>query len=271
MGRVCVQAAKAVRPVIMKLLSESPRHNRDRYVETTVVENHPGYVTVEAAWGRDALVIAYESGVGASVHTAQAFPLSLLGGMADAAASVLEAQGLYEPPGHRPSPVGGKIYIGVDNGPTGSVGVLDGDKAWYDPMPVFMGQDYVKRDKNVTRVDRAALLAYIKERVPEGREAFCLLERPLKNPGQFESSYTAARAYEAVLGVMEELGIGTGTQDSRKWQSAMLPDGTKGSAALKQASFDEGMRLWPHLAGSIIKQNDADGIMLAAYAKMEGM
>ena len=54
--------------------------------------------------------------------------------------------------------------------------------------------------------------------------------------------------------------------DSKEWQKVLLQKGVKGPE-LKKASQDIGCRLFPKLKDIIIKQKDADGILIAEYCK----
>ena len=48
-----------------------------------------------------------------------------------------------------------KFYIGIDNGVTGSIGIVGRDLTYYNMVktPVISGQDYTKAKKNISRVD----------------------------------------------------------------------------------------------------------------------
>jgi hypothetical protein len=161
------------------------------------------------------------------------------------------------------------VYIGFDNGATGSIGIINTktNLVSFQGVPVVTAQDYTQVKKNITRIDRKEVLSVLKKAIPKGSSTFCILERPMINPSRFNASIIAARAFESVLTVLEELEIPYEVKDSRNWQKELLPVGTKGEADLKQASFDVGLRLFPSLRGHIIKQNEADGILIAEWAR----
>lgn len=165
------------------------------------------------------------------------------------------------------------VYLGLDNGASGSLGIIRTDDyaAYFSSMPVKVGQDYTQEKKTISRIDKPLLIGILKEWIHPEDTVFCYIERPMINPARFMASLSAARALEACLIVLEEMEIPYEVIDSRKWQKVILPAGTKGEADLKQASFDVGLRLFPHLRNEIIKHNDADAILIAEYAKRLGI
>ena len=56
-----------------------------------------------------------------------------------------------------------KFYIGIDNGVTGSIGIVGKDLTYYNMVktPVISGQDYTKAKKNISRVDVKVLAEII--------------------------------------------------------------------------------------------------------------
>ncbi len=155
------------------------------------------------------------------------------------------------------------IVIGVDNGATGSVGIMPGDgTAIYYSMPTKEAVHYTKAGKVVTRVDVQALTLELEQ---YRNQAFAYIERPFTGSAMMiNTALLAARAHEAVMIALEGLGIGYTTIDSREWQRAMLP-GVKGSPELKKASRLRGIQLYPHLQHYIELQGDADGLLIAHY------
>ena len=93
------------------------------------------------------------------------------------------------------------------------------------------------------------------------------LERPMVNPGRFQATASALRAMEATLIVLEMFKLPLQYVDSKQWQKALLPSGIKGPAELKKASMDIGCRMFPHLSEIIKKQGDADGLLIAEWAR----
>lgn len=157
-----------------------------------------------------------------------------------------------------------KIYIGIDNGTTGSIGIVGDDhKGEIFHTPTKKEQDYTKAKKLVTRLDSNGIMDILSRF--NKNDIFVLLERPMINPTRWTASMTAIRCLEAQLIVLEVLGIPFQFIDSKEWQRIMLPKGLKGSDELKKASKDIGKRLFPHLAD--FKHTDFDGILIAEYAR----
>jgi len=164
-----------------------------------------------------------------------------------------------------------EVYIGIDNGVTrSSIGYMNTitGEYFYKEMPIKNGRDYTQREKNITRIVYSDLCDIFKRWLTvDKNQTFILLERPMINPERFEASIVAARAYEIVITAIEQFNIEFDTIDSRLWQKKLLPIGTKGEADLKQASFDLGLKLFPSCISTILKVQDADGLMIALYAK----
>lgn len=157
-------------------------------------------------------------------------------------------------------------WIGVDNGVSGSIGVVD-DKGghWWFKTPTKTEQSYTKTKQNITRIEINALLELL-EPFKDGK---IFLERPVVNPKMFRTTMSAMRALEATLAVVEFLKIPLEYIDSKEWQKALLPHGVKGSPELKRASKDIGSRLFPKLQEEFEKHGDADGILIAEYFRRE--
>lgn len=162
------------------------------------------------------------------------------------------------------------VIIGIDNGATGSVGIITPKEREYFSIPSQSVQDFTKKKQNVSRIDHRGLITILSEGLSvwlnNGWSVRAYVERPFKNPGSFSSSFNAARALESVLVILESLGIGYEFVDSKQWQKALLPAGVAGSAQLKKASKEIGIRLFPEFESEIKKQKDADGILIAEWA-----
>lgn len=162
-----------------------------------------------------------------------------------------------------------KVFIGIDNGVTGSIGVLYNHTSLMIRTPVFTQQSYTKKKQNISRIKTYDLtdffLAHTEWCMPS--DVFVGIERPMINSARFKASVSAARALEATLIVIEELGFGYQYIDSKEWQKSLLPQGVKTAPELKKASRDIGIRTYPHLKETIEKQGDADGLLIAHYLK----
>ena len=162
-----------------------------------------------------------------------------------------------------------KIFIGIDNGVTGTVGILGHKEPVFFTMPVIKQQSYTKTKQNISRIVSPVLqVAFESTTVlyaPD--ECIALIERPMINPARFKASISAARALEATLIALEACELPHQYIDSKEWQKDLLPSGLKGPAELKKASMDIGIRLFPFYKDSIQRHKDADGLLIAEYAR----
>ena len=155
-------------------------------------------------------------------------------------------------------------FIGIDNGVSGSVCVMqpDGQISMHVPTPVFKALNYQKAKNWVNRVDTKKLRGLLCLYVSEGNTCTCLMERPLVNPGRFKATTSALRCLEATLIVLESLGIGVEFTDSRSWQKVLLPSGLEGPE-LKTAALAVVNRMFP--ARKLTDAGLADGVLIAEY------
>lgn len=158
-----------------------------------------------------------------------------------------------------------RFYIGIDNGVSGSVGILsdNGSRAWFK-MPVKNELSYTKTKKFINRVDLPVLAEQFNAYVPLDADIVCRIERPMVNPLRFNATLSAMRALEAVQIFLEGRRVPYGFIDSKEWQKVMLPSGLKGSEELKAAADTVCRRLFPSIA---IKAGGGDSLMIAQYLK----
>jgi hypothetical protein len=97
------------------------------------------------------------------------------------------------------------IYIGIDNGVSGTIGIVTENEYFFYKTPVFSQQDYVKTKSNITRVNQHELYRRLLEF--EYENVFVAIERPMINSLRFKSSLSAIRALETTLNVLELLGF----------------------------------------------------------------
>jgi len=160
-----------------------------------------------------------------------------------------------------------KAWIGIDNGVTGSVGVIYDDRpAEYFAMPTKTEQSYTKTAQNVTRIRVPDLQREI-VRIKDSAVTIVALERPYVNPTGIKATLSAIRALEATLIVLEAAGLSFVYVDSRQWTKYLLPLGLKGTPELKKASLDIGRRLYPQVAAEHPKAKDFDGLLIAHWLK----
>lgn len=166
-----------------------------------------------------------------------------------------------------------KLYIGIDNGVTGSIGIVGETYDDFFLTPVKKEQSYTKAKNVISRVDVVALKEKFEQTLKklnvESSECMVVMERPLINPTMFKASISASRSLEATLGIVEQLELPHMYIDSKQWQRSILPKGTEGSTALKKASKDVADRLFPQYKTLIDKHKDADGLLIAKWAYME--
>lgn len=168
-------------------------------------------------------------------------------------------------------------FIGIDNGVSGSIGIVNDKSSVYLPMPIKKSLSYTKQKAFFNRVDTIELLDIL---MPLRENAcFCILERPMVNPGRFQATVSALRALEATLIVIEEAKIPYRYIDSKEWQRAMFPQGLwtvkkdkrgrphmkADPIELKLASLEIGKRLFPQI--NFTGCDDADGLLIAEYAR----
>lgn len=163
-----------------------------------------------------------------------------------------------------------RTLIGIDNGTSGSIGIVGGDTPLFIKTPKYMQQSYTKKKQNISRLDIKKFREFLVLNV-DTSNCKAILERPLVNPGAFKTTMSAMRCLEAQLIVLEELNIPYEYVDSKEWQKVMLPNGTKGTSELKKASLDIGCRIFPMCSDVIKKQKDADGILIAEWARRKGL
>ncbi len=156
-----------------------------------------------------------------------------------------------------------KTTIAIDNGVTGSISIIGPDGVFFEPMPTkeqLMG----RAGKVVRRIDWAVLFSMIQNRT-RGVGHHAYVERPFTGSAMMiNTTVLSARAHEAVSIVLEQLGIGHETVDSKPWQASML-GAIKGSPALKKASMLRGMQMFPAHAKAIKDHGDADSLLMAQY------
>ena len=161
-----------------------------------------------------------------------------------------------------------RAYIGIDNGTTGSLAVVSDREVGFIETPTFKEQNYTKNKRLITRVDWRELEVVLAQW--EDGDTRVFVERPYTGPQAF-TVISAMRCLESVLIVIERLKLSYQYIDSRAWQKVMLPKGTKGSEDLKKASVDIGCRLFPQFKDVIRHHKDADSLLIAEWARREGL
>jgi hypothetical protein len=120
----------------------------------------------------------------------------------------------------------------IDNGTTGSIGVVKEKSSEFFLTPVVKCQDYTKKKKTITRIDGEELVNVLSKAMGNSQNVLFVLERPMINPARFNASIVAARAFEATLVIIEQFKCPYYPVDSKEWQGAMLPKGKKEAVEL---------------------------------------
>lgn len=164
-----------------------------------------------------------------------------------------------------------QIFGGMDNGVTGSIGIITPTEILFTETFTKSQLSYTKEKQNITRIDGPKLTDYFLQHLPEDLRpnTLFLFERPLTGMFSAKALNSAMRSMEATLIILELLSIPYVWLDSKSWQSELLPHGIKGTDALKAASKDVGIRRFPQFKELIQKHKDADGILIAEYCRMK--
>jgi hypothetical protein len=166
-----------------------------------------------------------------------------------------------------------KIWIGIDNGVSGSIGIIGQDgnilSQIYVKTPIKKEQNYTKKEQTITRIDGNKLFELFEPHLKD--EVRVIMERPMVNPQFFYATQSALRALEATLIVLEKCGFKYEIIDSTKWQDVLLPEIYEGVKVekenLKSVSLAIGNKLFPQIDYKGFK--DADGILIAQYCKQK--
>lgn len=158
-----------------------------------------------------------------------------------------------------------KIYVGIDNGVTGSIGVVSNrHPAFQMRTPVVKELYYTKKKAFMTWIDFEELIKELDNLMyDEDVKVFVGIERPMINPTRFKATISAVCAWQATLLALKFLKFPYEYIDSKEWQKALLPAGLE-KDELKQASMDIARRLYPDAK---IEGKDADGLLIAEHLK----
>lgn len=154
-----------------------------------------------------------------------------------------------------------RIYLGVDNGASGSIGIITHDEAFIVTTPTKVQQDYTKKKQNITRLDFDKFYDLL-DSFP-----FCFvgLERPMVNATRFKASISGIRIFEAQIVAIERLKIPYIVLDSKAWQKEFFPEKYE-SGKTKELSNQVGMRIFPKLVNPA---KDYDAILIAQFLKLK--
>lgn len=154
-----------------------------------------------------------------------------------------------------------RLVIGIDNGSTGTLGIIGPDGVIFDEVPTQESLHYGRTRKGTgLRLDRLRLQFILMPYVLGDYDCQAFVERPFT--GKFMTAALAgARVFEATLITLEILGIGFQTIDSGDWQKKFFNART--SAEQKKSSMLRGIEMYPQFRDQIKKHGDADGLLIA--------
>jgi hypothetical protein len=160
------------------------------------------------------------------------------------------------------------LFIGIDNGVSGSIAILreDGAVKHFSPTPIIRCLNYTKKKQFLNRVDGNKLAEIFIQNVLS--RSVCYIERPMINPTRWKASVSAIRALEATLIILESLDIPYYYIDSKEWQKELLPkhDKKEKDIDLKFMACEVAKRMFPKVFRDK-KVKDADGLLIAEYAR----
>lgn len=166
------------------------------------------------------------------------------------------------------------VFIGIDNGPSGSIGIQVynhkgfGIGSLFMKTPTYMRQDYTKKKKRISQLDLKALKKIF--RAIKNDNVYSAMERPLVNPGRWNASIVGVRVHQQWLDLFDFFHLPEPISlDSREWQKTMLPKGTTGEE-LKVRSKEIGLRLFPKACSSV-KNKDYDGMFICEWIRRKQM
>lgn len=160
-----------------------------------------------------------------------------------------------------------RTIIGIDNGATGTIGIITPSQTYFIETPTEPYLHYGKKGSTSNRINRRELTKLIKTAI-EGIDintVRVMIERPFTaGPMMIKAMLGAHRCFEATICVLEDLGLGYEVIDSAQWQVQVLGD-VKGSAELKKASMLRGLQMYPQFSDLIRRHKDADGLLIAHH------
>lgn len=154
------------------------------------------------------------------------------------------------------------ISIGIDNGVTGSIGIITPTGIMHYAAPVNKCLNYTKSKQWLKRIDGTVLAEILKPHA--GPQTYCMIERPMVNPGRWKATVSAIRALEATQIVLDMVKIPYQFIDSKEWQRVLLPRDLE-KHELKTASLEIGSQRFP--AVDLSDFDDADGLLIAEFCR----
>lgn len=156
-----------------------------------------------------------------------------------------------------------RTIIGIDNGSTGTIGIIGENSVNFIETPIKESLHYGKKGGLIKRLDRKAFRELLAGLNPV--DTTVRIERPFTGaPMMIQAMLHAHRFFESTICTLEDMGFGYEVVDSGTWQKPTLGE-VKGSAELKKASKLRGIQLYPQFESLIKKHGDADGLLISHY------
>lgn len=179
-----------------------------------------------------------------------------------------------------------KLYLGIDNGSTGSYTFLNGngELLCFKPVPTFKLKKWTTSSKqgHITVIDIESLKRELELIIKDKNidEIVCNIERPAVGFSGWSiwTSLSGVVAWVSVQYVLISLGIKYNTIDSKQWQKLLIPQalGKKDSKKKKRGERNkylkiESDKLARELFPDITLKNSGDGdsINIAYYLYLE--
>ena len=171
------------------------------------------------------------------------------------------------------------IYLGIDNGVTGSIGVIQGEYYNFFKVESFSSQSYTKKKQNISRINFPKLNLFFRD-LSNIAKVVALLENPA-SVNNFKVVQSSMRCFEATIIALEINDIPYSNCTAGEWQKELIPGAIKKNEELrgdkfkkertenlKTASMVEGIKLCPLQEELITKNKDADGLLIAEWLRL---
>lgn len=167
------------------------------------------------------------------------------------------------------------VYVGIDNGSTGSIGYMAGTYTSLLPMSKLCRRYTGNKKGTGLELDPLEFYRYISNIQKEhGKIRMLAIEKPFTNPGQVMTMVAARGMFSAIQAILEILAVPYIVVGAQEWQKKFLngevtATANKGEKETKLRSRILGSQRWPELADPIKHQKDADALWLALHAKQQ--
>lgn len=167
------------------------------------------------------------------------------------------------------------VYVGIDNGSTGSIGYMAGTYTSLLPMTEMCRRYTGNRKGTGLELDPITFDDYIKQiQKVHGHIEMVAIEKPFTNPRNVMTMVAARGMFAAIQAILELNRVPYIVVGAQEWQKkflngAVTAEANKGEKETKLRSRILGSQRWPELANPIKRQKDADALWLALHAKQQ--